>query len=152
MSDDEEDFLLEEDIEDEERQDYFDQAIDIFRNNGKSSDGYILLTNSDALTIINFWDKVKITRLGILDSIDTDLKILWEKLWELVEVDDEGLRNLCNMTPETFNKSLEQLIIMRLVFPNGSIAKIAEAILQSRVIEAIEPLTKQNKKKHKEEN
>ena len=78
---------------------------------------------------ISAWKSVKISKTSEEDCDEEDQLIMWEWIWEQVEFDINGFATVAGVKVYEASSLIARLKGLRLIYPDGSINKVAQEYL-----------------------
>lgn len=110
-----------------------------------------LLNDAKLLSVVSAWPSVarkEWTRPREAEPIGPSFEH-WRWLWRGVTVDEEALAAASGLQPIVAAEKLRQAIALASIFPDGSLATWAQALIKAKVKEALVELIPQTRKEAK---
>lgn len=110
----------------------FDELLEQYKANPRRESAALVLNDGALLKYCVVFKQVKPKRLH-----DYPFERSWEALWDCVQVDTERLAILADDVPAVALRNLERIKGLRLVYPDGTVQRDVEMLLQKRIDEAL---------------
>ncbi|MBL8386996.1 MAG: hypothetical protein JNK17_02045 [Hydrogenophaga sp.] len=110
----------------------FMELLQQYKDNPRRESAAMLLDYPALLTYCVIWKQVEVRRLT---EYPTELS--WAGLWECVFVDVEKIALLADDEEVKARKMVERLKGLRLVYPDGTVMRLAEQVIAKKLTDAL---------------
>jgi hypothetical protein len=112
-------------------------TLQSMKSNSAVMDVLPILEDEMAQKVLVAWPRITITRKPNSDPLPEDDNGVWRWLWRGVEFDANELASIAAIHVLMARQKVDQLRGNRLIFPDGTIAKMAEQLMTAKAAEAI---------------
>lgn len=110
----------------------FMELLAQYKENPRRESAAMLLSDPHLLDYCVIWKQVAVRRLS-----EFPLELTWEGLWECVAVDVEKIALLADHEEVKARKTVERLKGLRLVYPDGTVMRLAEQVIAKKLTDAL---------------
>lgn len=113
------------------------EVIEAFRQQERPESAAVLIDDDDLAKLIGLWPAIGATLIVPFEEAITATEApclsLWKWLWGAFEVDLENLAAALGVPQPVAEARLEQCIIHRLIYPDGSTNRFASGYVGARI-------------------
>jgi len=115
----------------------FGEILAEFKANEEAENLVAILDNSELQNGMIAWKSVQIKYKPASDCQEKDTVARWNWMWSQIEYDSNGFGVVAGVKAQDVGKLLARLIGFRLVYPDGTVAKLASQLLQGIIFSKI---------------
>ena len=109
----------------------FNEILELFKKKEEDESECIipLIDSTELRHGISAWKSVRINRIDDITCKADDYLSMWEWMWEQVEFDMNGFATVAGVKVYEASSLISRLKGLRLIYPDGSINKVAQEYL-----------------------
>lgn len=128
----------------------FGEVLAEFKSKEEPENIVSLLDDEQLRQGIVAWKSVVVRYKALCECTHKDEASRWRWLWEQVEYNQEDFGMVAGVKVQDVGKLLTRLKGLRLIYPDGTIHKLAKNYLQATIMEKLKSLQPKEKKKDRE--
>jgi len=118
----------------------FGEVLAYFKNNEEAENIVPLADDSDLMNGLVAWKSVVITLKKADECPYMDDASKWKWLWEHVQFNEQEFGIVAGVKGQDVGRLIDRLIGLRLIYPDGTINKLAKQYLQMMILSKIRPV------------
>jgi len=119
----------------------FGEILAWFKSEEEAENIVAIMGDEDLQNGMIAWKSVRIRFKAATDCVEKDTVAKWEWLWQQIEYDQTGFAVVSGAKAQDAGKLFSRLVGLRLIYPDGTIHKLARQYLQSVIMAKIKQAT-----------